>query len=318
MKASSMLVWSVANSSAYSTASRSCSLQRRVVGGPDGAVELLTEALRLDLVGPKREADRAVVELGDPHPSRLPDADREDALVVGGVDQRVAAAPSSGWSDQICTASPPSPGGMSRRAMSRLYASMRAGHAADRGPSGRHAVGTEGRDEGHPLHLRLGAFVRLGQRPLEPAPDQHGDAGHHRLVRGQPSARMARWTSAQPVAGELELSVDRLTSGNQLYDRELRRRMDARRYPTIGGESPRSRPTDTHPRYLVTGDISFHGKTRSFEHEMDIEVRDDAVELSGDYVFDIREFGMKPPSMLMVRVYPEISVRVELHGTRDG
>ena len=26
---------------------------------------------------------------------------------------------------------------------------------------------------------------------------------------------------------------------------------------------------------------------------------------------------MKPPSMLMVRVYPEISVRVELHGVRD-
>jgi len=27
---------------------------------------------------------------------------------------------------------------------------------------------------------------------------------------------------------------------------------------------------------------------------------------------------MKPPSMLMIRVYPEISVRVELHGTRDS
>ena len=37
-----------------------------------------------------------------------------------------------------------------------------------------------------------------------------------------------------PVAGELELAVDRLTSGNHLYDRELRRRINARRYPTIG------------------------------------------------------------------------------------
>jgi len=35
-------------------------------------------------------------------------------------------------------------------------------------------------------------------------------------------------------------------------------------------------------------------------------------------VFDIREFGMKPPSMLMVRVYPEIAVRVELHGVRPA
>ena len=31
----------------------------------------------------------------------------------------------------------------------------------------------------------------------------------------------------QAVSGELELAVERLTSGNQLYDRELRRRIDA-------------------------------------------------------------------------------------------
>jgi hypothetical protein len=51
---------------------------------------------------------------------------------------------------------------------------------------------------------------------------------------------------------------------------------------------------------------------------MQITSTDDTVELRGHYVFDIREFGMKPPSMLMVRVYPEITVRVELHGTRDS
>lgn len=39
----------------------------------------------------------------------------------------------------------------------------------------------------------------------------------------------------QPVSGELALDVARLTSGNQLYDRELRRRIDAQRYPTING-----------------------------------------------------------------------------------
>ena len=43
----------------------------------------------------------------------------------------------------------------------------------------------------------------------------------------------------QPVSGELELAVERLTSGNRLYDRELRRRIDARRYPTIGGRLTR-------------------------------------------------------------------------------
>ncbi len=120
-----------------------------------------------------------------------------------------------------------------------------------------------------------------------------------------------------PVSGELELAVDRLTSGNQLYDHELRRRMDARRYPTIFGRVTSISASGPHPRYAITGDISFHGKTRTFEHEMQIAVHGEGVSLTGEYVFDIREFGMKPPSMLMVRVYPEINVRVELHGNRE-
>ena len=66
---------------------------------------------------------------------------------------------------------------------------------------------------------------------------------------------------------------------------------------------------------MVTGEISFHGKTRTFAHGMQIEAIDDGIALTGEDVFDIREFGMKPPSMLMVRVYPEITVRVELHGS---
>jgi polyisoprenoid-binding protein YceI len=120
----------------------------------------------------------------------------------------------------------------------------------------------------------------------------------------------------QPASGELELAVERLTSGNQLYDRELRRRMDARRYPTIAGRVTDIVSDGSHPDYSVTGEISFHGQTRTFSHGMQIELREDGVSLTGEDVFDIREFGMRPPSMLMVRVYPEISVRVELHGDR--
>jgi polyisoprenoid-binding protein YceI len=121
----------------------------------------------------------------------------------------------------------------------------------------------------------------------------------------------------EAISGELQLEVSKLTSGNQLYDHELRRRMDARRYPVIEGRVTRIAADGSHPRYLVRGDVSFHGKTRTFEHGMHIELSDEEVSLTGEYVFDIRQFGMKPPSMLMIRVYPEIEVRVELYGTRS-
>ena len=88
-------------------------------------------------------------------------------------------------------------------------------------------------------------------------------------------------TSTCPVSGELELAVERLTSGNQLYDRELRRRIDARRFPTIAGRVTNIAAGGPHPRYVVTGDISFHGKTRTFEHEMHIEVHEEGVVADG-------------------------------------
>jgi polyisoprenoid-binding protein YceI len=120
-----------------------------------------------------------------------------------------------------------------------------------------------------------------------------------------------------PVTGRVELEAERLTAGNVLYDRELKRRIDARRFPTIVGEITRVEEGGDRLRYLVTGDVSFHGQTRTFSHEMEIEVLGEEVVLTGEDVFDVREFGLKPPSMLMVRVYPEISVRVELHGVLD-
>ena len=39
----------------------------------------------------------------------------------------------------------------------------------------------------------------------------------------------------QPLLGHLEFPVENLKSGNAFEDRELQRRIDARRYPTIVG-----------------------------------------------------------------------------------
>jgi polyisoprenoid-binding protein YceI len=119
----------------------------------------------------------------------------------------------------------------------------------------------------------------------------------------------------QPVEGHLEVEVRRFSSGNQLYDRELMRRIDAKHHPLIVGKITGVATTASEASYHVTGDLSFHGVTRSFAHDMTIEVQNEsALALKGERVFDIREFRMKPPSMLMVKVYPEVAVRVELYG----
>ena len=108
--------------------------------------------------------------------------------------------------------------------------------------------------------------------------------------------------------GRLSLPVDRLRSGNPLEDRELRRRIDARRFPTIDGD-----------QYLVGGDLTFRGETRACEAPMTISALDEStMQLTGQATFDVRDFGMEPPRILMLRVYPEVEVSVEIVAARES
>jgi polyisoprenoid-binding protein YceI len=119
------------------------------------------------------------------------------------------------------------------------------------------------------------------------------------------------------ASARLSLPVDRLRSGNVFEERELKRRIDARRFPTIDGELS-SLSADGDGAYVVEGTITFRGESRVYEAPMTIEVLDDrTVRLAGEASFDIRDFGMEPPRILLLRVEPEVTVRVEIVATRD-
>ena len=63
-----------------------------------------------------------------------------------------------------------------------------------------------------------------------------------------------------PAAAHLELLVNRLTSGNSAYDGELRRQIDARRYPTayvdLHSATAVDRPSAT---FQVFGEVTLRG-----------------------------------------------------------
>jgi polyisoprenoid-binding protein YceI len=119
--------------------------------------------------------------------------------------------------------------------------------------------------------------------------------------------------------GELSLSVSRLSSGNVLEDRELQRRIDARRFRTIDGRLSHIKATGRDGRYLVRGDITFRGVTNSYEEEMTVARLDEwTLQLDGRATFDIRDFGMEPPRVLMLKVDPEVEVRVAIVARREG
>jgi polyisoprenoid-binding protein YceI len=118
--------------------------------------------------------------------------------------------------------------------------------------------------------------------------------------------------------GRLSLPVRLLRSANGFEDRELQRRIDARRFPTIDGELTDITETGKADRYRVRGDITFRGVTRSCESQMSITHLDEnTVRLEGRSRFDIREFGMDPPRMLLLRVHPEVEVAVVIVAVKE-
>lgn len=121
-------------------------------------------------------------------------------------------------------------------------------------------------------------------------------------------------------SGKVSLPVDRLSSGSRLEDRELQKRVDARRFPTIDGVVTEMTPLDGKDgHYRVTGDIAFRGVTRPHQDDMTVTTVDDrTIRLEGSSTFDVREFGMEPPRILMLRVEPEVAVRVEILAEKEA
>lgn len=124
--------------------------------------------------------------------------------------------------------------------------------------------------------------------------------------------------SAAPRAS-VELPVDRLRSGNPLYDREMQRRVEASRYPTITGRATGFQPSRSgYGAYTVSGELTFHGVTRRIAAEGRLTRLDDhTLVVEGEHVFDVRDYGITPPKILMLRVYPEVRVRVRVVAERQ-
>jgi hypothetical protein len=47
-------------------------------------------------------------------------------------------------------------------------------------------------------------------------------------------------------------------------------------------------------------------------------VDDHTIRLEGESTFDVRAFGMEPPRILMLRVEPDVKVRVEILAEKES
>ena len=120
-----------------------------------------------------------------------------------------------------------------------------------------------------------------------------------------------------PPAAHIELPIDRLSSGNRLYDNEMQRRVDARKFPTIIGELELAEAADGDGRYHVSGTLRFHGQRRTVDADIIAKVTGTRLVADWEQTIDIRDFGVEPPKILMLRVYPDVKVVVHIEAEAD-
>lgn len=116
-----------------------------------------------------------------------------------------------------------------------------------------------------------------------------------------------------PPEIRVELPVEQLKSGKSMEDAEMMRRIDARKYPTIRGRVTNIQEAPGG-RYRLRGDLTFHGVTRAVEGEVSVSLPDEdsILVFEGEQTFDIRDFGVQPPKILMLKVHPDVKVRVRV------
>jgi polyisoprenoid-binding protein YceI len=140
----------------------------------------------------------------------------------------------------------------------------------------------------------------------------HAIHGRATQIGGEVDVEVVDGRPGTSLRGRIEVPVAGLRSGNPLEDRELHRRVDARRFPTILGEVRSATSADGDGTFRVEGDITFHGVTQPATGEVRISVEGDRLVVEGEHVFDVRDFGITPPRILMLRVEPDVTVRIRL------
>jgi DNA-binding PadR family transcriptional regulator/polyisoprenoid-binding protein YceI len=119
-----------------------------------------------------------------------------------------------------------------------------------------------------------------------------------------------------PPEARIEVDVTGLRSGNRLYDGELLRRIDARRFPTASVTLDACEHPMADSLYRLRGELTLHGVTRGVAGTVCVEaLTDERLLITGEQMFDIRDFAIPSPTVLMLRIYPD--VRVRLHAEAE-
>ncbi len=128
------------------------------------------------------------------------------------------------------------------------------------------------------------------------------------------SGTPGRFGPKTTLAGRLEVAAGGLKADNPLVEREMKRRIDARRHPVISGEAT-GVDGASGDEIELTGEITFLGRAVEVTGTVSVGPEGDGLRVTGSQELDVRTWGLKPPKLLMLKVHPEVTVTIDLIAT---
>ena len=122
----------------------------------------------------------------------------------------------------------------------------------------------------------------------------------------------------QPYRAELTLPVDAIKSGNRIQDREMRRRFDVSRYPTITATVTHGEALEGEGRYRAAAQLTMHGQTREITGDVQLGVNGTTMSIDGQQVINVKEFGIDPPRLIILKVEPDVDLQVHIVAERES
>jgi YceI-like domain len=121
-----------------------------------------------------------------------------------------------------------------------------------------------------------------------------------------------------PHGANLQVAVETMKSGHRFQDLEMQRRIEARRFPSIDVAVSHARRLEPDGACRASVTVTAHGRTSSFEEDFTMRVEGHRLVIEGEHTFDMRDFEVNPPSLLTLKVRPEVRVAVRIVADREA
>ncbi len=142
--------------------------------------------------------------------------------------------------------------------------------------------------------------------------------GVHGKVSDLSGSVEVAWNEDGSIAAEplpkmhVEFPVERLRTGNGMQDGEMWKVIDSKRFPRIAADVRSLRPGNAPGRYGASGSVTMSGRSRQYDGECTISADGDVITIEGDLTVDIRDFGLTPPKLVIIKVDPVVRVHIHL------